>query len=161
MPCDYSKYPPDWKAIRARILKRANNCCEFCGLPNYSWIIRSSVDGARYLVLKPDSIYYLDDEPVRLSEIPAEFAAQPDVKVVLTVAHLDHDVTNNDDGNLKALCQRCHLTHDAKVHAQHARETRIERSGQMTFFEMIEKDPAAKALFGVVAGLTDTEEFDL
>ena len=37
-------------------------------------------------------------------------------KVILTVAHLDHDKTNNRFHNLKALCQRCHLYHDRKQH---------------------------------------------
>lgn len=33
-------------------------------------------------------------------------------KVVLTVAHLDRDRTNNRFHNLAALCQRCHLNYD-------------------------------------------------
>lgn len=41
--------------------------------------------------------------------------------VVLTVAHLDHDTTHNDEDNLAALCQRCHLGHDAGLHARHRR----------------------------------------
>ena len=48
-------------------------------------------------------------------------------RVVLTVAHIDHDVTNNEPDNLAVLCQRCHLTHDAGLHAQHAAETRRRR----------------------------------
>ena len=44
--------------------------------------------------------------------------------VVLTVMHLDHDIDNNSFFNLKAACQRCHFRYDAKIHAQHARETR-------------------------------------
>ena len=39
-------------------------------------------------------------------------------KVVLTIAHLDHDVTNNAPGNLRAWCQRCHLTYDAPHHVE-------------------------------------------
>lgn len=38
-------------------------------------------------------------------------------KVVLTVAHLDHDETNCAVGNLKALCQKCHNTYDAPIRA--------------------------------------------
>ena len=34
MPCDYSKYPPDWSEVRARILERASNRCEWCGAEN-------------------------------------------------------------------------------------------------------------------------------
>lgn len=29
-------------------------------------------------------------------------------RIVLTVAHLDHNIKNNDFSNLAALCQRCH-----------------------------------------------------
>lgn len=50
-------------------------------------------------------------------------------KVVLTVAHLDHNPQNNDEGNLRALCQRCHLTYDAKHHAKNASRTRDEKNG--------------------------------
>ena len=38
-------------------------------------------------------------------------------RVVLTVAHLDHNKHNNRFSNLAALCQRCHLKYDAKHHA--------------------------------------------
>lgn len=37
-------------------------------------------------------------------------------KVVLTVAHIDHDKSNNSFFNLAALCQRCHLNHDRPYH---------------------------------------------
>jgi len=33
-------------------------------------------------------------------------------KVVLTVAHLNRDISDNRPENLKALCQLCHLNHD-------------------------------------------------
>lgn len=45
-------------------------------------------------------------------------------KVVLTVAHLDHDPTNNAEDNLAALCQRCHLAYDADHHRRNAAATR-------------------------------------
>jgi 5-methylcytosine-specific restriction endonuclease McrA len=48
--------------------------------------------------------------------------------IVLTIAHLDHDPTNNGEPgnrpNLAALCQKCHNGHDAKMRAGHARQTR-------------------------------------
>jgi len=34
------------------------------------------------------------------------------VRIVLTVAHLDHQPENCDRANLKALCQRCHNSYD-------------------------------------------------
>lgn len=55
-------------------------------------------------------------------------------KVVLTVAHLDHDTAHNSDDNLKALCQRCHLAYDAKMHAVNSAKTRKQKqvaNGQM------------------------------
>ena len=90
---DPSRYPEDWPEIRARILRRAGNRCE--GSPVYP-ACRAENGRAH---------------PVTGS------------KVVLTVAHLDHDGPASD-GNLRAWCQRCHLTHDAKMHAAHAAETR-------------------------------------
>lgn len=39
-------------------------------------------------------------------------------RVVLATAHLDHDPTNNRPANLKALCQRCHITHDRQEHSR-------------------------------------------
>lgn len=64
------------------------------------------------------------------------YKAHPETgsRVVLTVAHLDHDTTHNSDDNLRALCQRCHLRHDAKMHAKHAAEKRRQAhldAGQM------------------------------
>lgn len=43
-------------------------------------------------------------------------------RVVLTVAHLCHDETCRE--HVKAMCQRCHLTYDAKHHARNAAVTR-------------------------------------
>ena len=37
-------------------------------------------------------------------------------KVILTVAHLDHQPENCDGDNLKAMCQRCHLRYDQHHH---------------------------------------------
>lgn len=45
-------------------------------------------------------------------------------KVILTIAHLDHNIANNHYDNLRCLCQKCHLTYDGLLHAQHTAETR-------------------------------------
>lgn len=53
--------------------------------------------------------------------------------VVLTVAHLDHDPSNCDRGNLRALCQKCHNGYDAKHRAAGIRARRRsaqEQAGQ-------------------------------
>lgn len=48
-------------------------------------------------------------------------------RVVLTVAHLDHNPQNCADDDLKALCQRCHLRYDAAHHKANAARTRYEK----------------------------------
>lgn len=48
-------------------------------------------------------------------------------RVILTVAHLNHDPTDHREDNLAALCQRCHLHHDRFLHALRARDTRLAR----------------------------------
>ena len=121
MPIDYRKYPKDWKTrIRPDILKRANGRCELCGVANGSTIYRCSYIKTNYI---------------------GTIECKTPVKVVLTVAHMDHDIQNNDYGNLKALCQRCHLRHDAEQHARNARITRRRkkaeqevRGGQLVMF---------------------------
>ena len=51
--------------------------------------------------------------------------------VVLTVAHLDHDETSADEGNLAAMCQRCHLTYDAPMHKANAARTNRRKKYRM------------------------------
>jgi 5-methylcytosine-specific restriction endonuclease McrA len=52
-------------------------------------------------------------------------------KVVLTVAHLDHDPSHcADRNNLAALCQRCHNRYDAPVRRAGIVARHNERIGQ-------------------------------
>lgn len=51
-------------------------------------------------------------------------------RVVLTIAHLDHDLTHNDPANLRALCQRCHNRHDVKHRARNRAKTVDKKRGQ-------------------------------
>lgn len=105
MPVNYKDYPDNWKTeIRPAILKRAGVKCENCGAPNHSVILRN---GDTFEVLEPSmSLEALELDGAKLT------------KVVLTIAHLDHDVSNNEYENLKALCQKCHLNHDKYQHWQ-------------------------------------------
>jgi len=53
-------------------------------------------------------------------------------RVVLTVAHLDHDPTGDDPENLRAMCQKCHLSYDRHEHRTNAAETRAVKRDQAT-----------------------------
>jgi 5-methylcytosine-specific restriction endonuclease McrA len=43
-------------------------------------------------------------------------------RVVLTIAHIDHQPENCDPANLRAWCQRCHNTYDAAMRRAGIRE---------------------------------------
>jgi len=53
-------------------------------------------------------------------------------KVVLTVAHIDHNKDNNRFDNLAALCQRCHLKHDLPQHINNRKYGRNWKKNQTT-----------------------------
>ncbi len=82
------RYPRDWRAISRAIKERAGWCCE--GTPQYP-----------------------DCRAVHGEPHPVTGA-----KVVLTVAHLDHQPENCAPENLRALCQRCHNAWDALARAE-------------------------------------------
>ena len=44
-------------------------------------------------------------------------------KVILTVAHMDHNPENSTEENLKALCQKCHLNYDLEYHTENRKKT--------------------------------------
>lgn len=99
MPIDYKKYPANWHEISKRIRERSGGQCECDGMCNLH-------HGRRCV------------------EINGEPAIWANGKIVLTVAHLNHTEMDCRDENLKALCQRCHLRYDSKLHALNAAETR-------------------------------------
>lgn len=97
MPMKLSDYHPDWRDISRQIREQAGQQCE--GTPEF-----------------PDCR-------------ARNYQPHPDTgsRVVLTVAHMDHDKNNNDPCNLRALCQRCHLTWDRHHHAANAARTRAAK----------------------------------
>ncbi len=94
-PENRARYPANWKEISRRIrVERAGNRCEFVH------------DGIRCRAV--------NGEPHPLTGS----------RVVLTVAHLDHQPENCADDNLLAGCQRCHLRYDAEHHRQNRERRR-------------------------------------
>lgn len=94
----------EWKAFRAALIERAGDRCE--GTPEHP--------GCR----------------------AENGKAHPETgsKVVLTIAHMDHDETHADPERCRALCQRCHLRWDAKHHRRNAESTRRSKSGMEDLF---------------------------
>lgn len=115
------RYPADWGKIRARILKRAGDRCEWCG-------VRNGIAGWR----RPDGTFVpLDQPPMRPEDAKV-------ITIVLTIAHIhDRAPENCADDNLAALCQKCHLDHDREQHEQSRlageRKKQIE-AGQLFLF---------------------------
>ena len=139
MAIDYNLYPKNWKTeIRPRILARANNCCEQCKVPNYAVICRGRWKG--------EDVYQNDDGQIfsatdggylgssYVGDIWGEGVKQVVLKVVLTVAHMEHDLSTHEDEDLNALCQTCHLRHDKKLHSENARQTRDKKKGILKLF---------------------------
>lgn len=48
-------------------------------------------------------------------------------RVVLTLHHIDYDITNNKPYNLLALCQRCHLKLDVPLKIKHRNEKNLKK----------------------------------
>jgi len=114
MPWDPSRYPSNWATLRTIVLARAGNRCE--GSPAF-----------------PDCrAENHQPHPVTGSH------------VVLTVAHVDHDLDNNGWDNLRAWCQRCHNTHDVPFRAANRRQRKIAAqiaAGQLSMLSQTPPGP--------------------
>lgn len=148
MPINYNLYPKNWKTeIRPAILQRAKNCCENCNVPNYAVGFRDEQgafnptrgnivhdlagQGLSYPSLNPLSYQEAKEvcDVCNSSDLGEKY-----IVIVLTIAHLDHDVSNNDFDNLAALCQKCHLSHDETHHRANRRKTVNLKKGLVELF---------------------------
>lgn len=59
-PENKSRYPRNWKQIRASILERAHNRCEFCGVGNYAMRLNPKTGKVARIVL---TVAHLDHIP--------------------------------------------------------------------------------------------------
>ncbi|KQP43888.1 hypothetical protein [Pseudorhodoferax sp. Leaf274] len=126
-PENRGRYPANWPEVRARILARAENCCERCRVPNRTRIARGTGSDAD-TYMRDDATVYCADSGTYLGQTHmSNYQVLRMVDIVLTIAHLDHTPENCADDNLEALCQRCHLRLDAGHHAETARATRHAR----------------------------------
>ena len=122
MPIDYRKYPHNWRTeIRPRILARDGHRCKFCGIADHlvGWRVAS---GNFYTWGDWESSHIAPGDEKALAKAMIK-KPQP-YQIVLTVAHLDHRLIDHSDGNLAALCQRCHLNHDRQATARQRSQSR-------------------------------------
>ena len=119
-PEDRDRYPANWREISDSIrFDRAGGECECtgecgdthprgrCRAPHGERIVRAKGRPSFWA-------YAVGDEDQA-------------IKVILTVAHLDHTPENCEPENLRAMCQRCHLRYDRAHHAA-SRRRRTTRS---------------------------------
>lgn len=119
-PENRDRYPADWPAISAEVREAAGQKCQRCGVPNGSAIRRGVSAAGEALWREAGWSAYMDGvsaetglEVADTSEDTVEWGRV--VRVVLTVAHLDHRPENCDRANLRAWCQRCHNAYDAPM----------------------------------------------
>ena len=114
------RYPADWPAISARIREREGNRCKRCRVENHVYGYRDE-DGAFHpLGLEPTQEW----DAVTLDGYRI-------VRIVLTVAHLDHVPEHCADDNLEALCQRCHNGLDMPTRARGRKHRAEAAAGQL------------------------------
>ncbi len=112
-PENAKRYPKNWKELRAAVLARAGHMCEQCGAPNHWYRHKETGHCTAYEMRGKEWTY-----------------------IVLTIAHLEHDELETQDiSRLRAWCQKCHLTYDAKHHAKNAAQTRHKRKAIGELFE--------------------------
>jgi len=131
-PENKTRYPDNWDAISKDIrFNRAQNRCEVCGVKN--GLIIKRLQGNRY---RTPSMVEWDMIHSRIrhanSNMTESIKHHGFTKVVLTVAHLDHQPENCDYSNLKAMCQKCHNNYD-KEHRKQTRNTDKYRGMESLF----------------------------
>jgi hypothetical protein len=105
-------YPIDWKQLSTRVrFTRAGGRCDHCSRP-HGCIVHHLGNGIWWDEVQA---HWRNG---RGRKITPQHSIKPwlSTRVVLACAHLDHDPTNNNDRNLAALCQRCHMIYDAAEH---------------------------------------------
>lgn len=123
---------PEWRAIRKAVGKRSGWRCETCGAPHMTIVARGFYNGREaYLVVDTGHVFCAETG-IKMAEMRlSDFNARRVLKIVLTVAHLNHDESCTDLEQMKHLCQRHHLRLDAKHHARNAARTRRAKGGQL------------------------------
>lgn len=123
-------YPIDWRELSALIrFGRAKGQCEHCGRPHGRDIVHLGNgvwwddQAARWRDGQGRGVRRLRSPADMINTQPGLAGITPPLpfrttRVILAGAHLNHDPGDNRPCNLAALCQACHMRHDAREHRQ-------------------------------------------
>jgi len=127
------RYAWDWTLISARIkFARAKLRCERCSLKDGEIIIRH----------KNTSIEHVSKERIAESNHWAKlnkksilqgYKRSGFTRIVISVAHLNHDESDNREINLLAMCQKCHNMHDRQNNRLRSRTINPDRNQLLMF----------------------------
>lgn len=140
-PENLARYPADWPEIRLRILQRARYQCEHPGCTARHngagwWELHAGVWTFFPLTRAlREAGYQVGGHICVATDQKTWWHTARIIRVILTVAHLDHTPENCDDDNLRAWCQRHHLAYDRIHHLQTAWMTRRARANTLELFE--------------------------
>ena len=112
---------PEYRAQRARIVQRERNECKWCGKPNGAAIQTKTGNGRMFWRLPPLGPWLNEDGwPMIPEDVDAamQLGKPRTIRVVLTMAHLNHDPRDRRDQNVALLCQWHHLMHDRGQHKE-------------------------------------------
>lgn len=109
-------YPAHWRELSRHVrFERAGSRCQRCGRPHLARL-RCLPDG-RWFDEAARTWRDRRGRPARWPDL-VEVARLRTTRVVLAAAHLDGNPANNRLGNLRSLCQRCHVLHDVPHHTR-------------------------------------------
>jgi len=123
--------------IRERIGTRSGWKCEVCKVAHGELIMRGTGDDAGTFMLSEGDVFDAETGERLGRARMSDYCGVKVIEVVLTVAHLNHDETDNRDENLKHLCQLHHNRQDAEHRRQNAEKRRRTRGGQLDMGDML------------------------
>lgn len=128
-PENKARYPADWPRLSREIRESVGWRCEWCAAPD--WRIAPEgvwrFDNGYFERVDGGYRWHADDALTQVDDLEPEPTGR-NVRIILTVAHLDHQPENCGRSNLRALCQQCHNRYDLP----HRQKTKAGTRAAMT-----------------------------
>ena len=125
-------YPSNWKAISHRVrFERERGVCQGCGR-RHGQPVHVLEDGRHFDFARNMWVSARGNQVGH--PMLHEFARARTTYVWLSCCHLDNDPRNNEDHNLAALCQACHLRQDLRYHIAQRKITHLQKRAMGDLF---------------------------